>query len=418
MQPSDGDAHDVIPQAQNVETVDLRTTKPVASVETRETNGSTEEGASSEESMSQLLAVAEQEYRSFRRGETIEGSVVSVERDGILVDVGTKSEGVIPSGEAQRLIDDNDVAVGDVVSVVVVQSEDSEGRPVLSFNRARSERGWRTLQAKYEAGTVFSVRVVEVNRGGLVAEADGVRGFIPVSQIAGVRVNGVSGDDLERALSAMVGRELAVKVIEVNRQRNRLILSERVAAQELREKRRDQLLAELQEGEVRHGRVSSICDFGAFVDLGGADGLVHLSELAWHQVGHPSEILNVGDEIDVMVLGVDRDRRKISLSLRRTQAEPWETAAERYPVGSLVPGRITRLTTFGAFARLEDGIEGLIHVSELSDHHVVHPRNVVKEGDDVTLRVLRVEPERRRLGLSLRQVEQAEDLGDIEPSND
>ncbi|HLH74463.1 MAG TPA: S1 RNA-binding domain-containing protein [Chloroflexota bacterium] len=359
-----------------------------------------------EESMGQLMADAEQGYRTLRRGDMLEGTVVSIDREGILVDVGTKSEGVIPLSETQRVADLADLAIGDTVYVIVVQPEGREGHAVLSLNRARSERGWRTLQAKFDAGEIFPARVVDVNRGGLVAEAEGVRGFVPISQISSIRVNGLNGDELDHALRELVGRDLAVKVLELSRPRNRLIFSERVAAQELRGQRRDKLLAELQEGEIRHGRVSSLSDFGAFVDLGGADGLVHLSELAWHQVSDPSEVVQVGDEVDVYVLAIDRDRRKISLSLRRTQPEPWATAQERYPVGSLVTAKITRLTTFGAFARLDDGIEGLIHVSELSNHHVAHPRNVVHEGETLTLRVLRVEPERRRLGLSLRQVEQ------------
>jgi small subunit ribosomal protein S1 len=365
-----------------------------------------------EEDMGRLMAVAEQEYRAPRRGDMLEGVVVSIDRDGVLVDIGTKSEGFIPISEAQKLVDDHELSVGESVLVAVVQSEGAREHILLSLSRARSERGWRTVQSGLDGGTIFSGRVVDVNRGGLVVEVEGVRGFLPLSQISSVRVNGISGEDLERALSEMVGRDISVKVLEVNRKRNRLILSERAAAQELREQRRDQLLTELREGEIRTGRVTRLCDFGAFVDLGGADGLVHLSELAWHQVTNPADVVQVGDEIQVFVLGIDQERRKISLSLRRTQPEPWATAVERYPVGSLVNARITRLTTFGAFAQLEDGIEGLIHVSELSDRHVTHPRNVVREGEDVTVRVLRVEPERRRIGLSLRQVDQM-DQGEL-----
>jgi small subunit ribosomal protein S1 len=256
----------------------------------------------------------------------------------------------------------------------------------------------------------MSARVVEVNRGGLVADVEGVRGFIPLSQIARIRPGASTiAQDTESQLASLVGQTLSVKVLEVNRARNRLVLSERAATQELRGQRRERLLAELKEGEVRRGRVSGITDFGVFVDLGGADGLVHLSELAWRPVTNPAEIVEVGSEVDVVVLGVDRERQKISLSIRRTQPEPWLKAAERYPVGSLVTGTVARLTTFGAFVRLDDGIEGLVHVSELSDHHVTHPRNVVKEGDVITVRVLRVEAERRRLGLSLRQAAQADD---------
>lgn len=359
------------------------------------------------EDMASLMEQADQEARSLRRGELLAGTIVSIDRDGVLVDVGTKSEGLVPISEVQRLVDEGRLRVGDSVYVVVVQPEGRSEHSVLSLSRARSERGWEAAQAAHEAGTILPAKVVEVNRGGLVAELEGVRGFVPLGQIASVRVGGLAaGPELDHALSPLIGQEIPVKVLEVNRRRNRLILSERLARQERREQRKEQLLNELKEGEIRHGRVSSLAEFGAFVDLGGADGLVHLSELAWHQVGHPSEVVKVGDEIDVQVLGVDREKRKVSLSLRRTQPEPWTTAAERYPVGMLVTGRVVRLANFGAFVRLEDGIEGLIHVSELSDRHVPHPRNVVQEGDVVTARVLRVEPERRRLGLSLRDVEQ------------
>jgi small subunit ribosomal protein S1 len=357
--------------------------------------------------MGQLMAAAEQEARSLRRGEMIEGTVVSIDRDGVLVDVGRKSEGMIPLGEVQRLVDERQLQVGDTVYVVVVQPEGRSDHAVLSLNRARSERGWANVQKLLDDGTIFPVKVAEVNRGGLVVDIEGLRGFVPFGQVSKLRP-GATGPEAEGALAELVGETVQVKALEVNRARNRLILSERMAAQELRAQRREQLLAELKDGDLRHGRVTGLSDFGAFVDLGGADGLVHLSELAWHPVSNPAEIVHVGDEVDVLVLGVDRERGKISLSLRRTQPEPWATAVERYPVGALVTGRITRLATFGAFLRLDDGIEGLIHVSELSDQHVNHPRNVVKEGDVVTARVLRVEPDRRRLGLSLRQVDQVD----------
>jgi small subunit ribosomal protein S1 len=367
------------------------------------------EAPAPEEDMGQLMAIADQEARSLRRGELLEGTVVSIDRDGVLVDVGMKSEGMIPIGEVQRLIDEQQLRVGDSVFVIVVQPEGRSDHSILSLNRARSERGWTTLQTAYDGGTIVPAHVQEVNRGGLVAEIEGLRGFIPLGQIASVRVAGVpAGPELDALLAQLVGQTLQVKVLEVNRKRNRLILSERLAAQELRGQRKERLLAELKDGEIRHGRVSGLSDFGAFVDLGGADGLVHLSELAWHSVAHPSDVLSVGQEVDVMVLGVDRERGKISLSLRRTQPEPWATAAERYPVGSLVTGRVARLAAFGAFVRLDDGIEGLIHISELSDRRVQHPRNVLSEGDVVTARVLRVEPDRRRLGLSLRQVDPLE----------
>jgi small subunit ribosomal protein S1 len=357
-----------------------------------------------------LMAAAGQEWRVARRGEMLEGVVVSIDRDGVLVDLGTKSEGLIPIAEVQSLVDDNQLKAGDTVYVVVTQPEGRSDHAILSFSRARSERGWVVVQASMDAGTIMPARVVEVNRGGLVADVEGLRGFIPLSQIARLRPGvGPTGQDSDALLASLVGQTLSVKVLEVNRGRNRLVLSERAASQELRGQRRERLLAELKEGEIRRGRVSGITDFGVFVDLGGADGLVHLSELAWRPIANPAEVVEVGSEVDVVVLGVDRERQKISLSIRRTQPEPWVTAAERYPVGALVTGTVARLTTFGAFVRLDDGIEGLVHVSELSDRHVTHPRNVVKEGDVITVRVLRVEAERRRLGLSLRQAAQADD---------
>ncbi len=356
--------------------------------------------------MQGLMSDAASEFRTLQRGDVVEGVVVSADRDGILVDVGTKSEGMVPAGEAQGLLDHGEVHVGEEILVYVVQPEDQDGHVVLSVNRARAERGWRTMQHLFEDGRIFEAEVIDHNKGGLIVNADGVRGFIPLSQVAGVRLDGSTEDEVRDKLASMVGQTIPVKVLEINRRRNRLILSERQAVQERRGLRKEQLINELKEGEVRHGRVSSLCDFGAFVDLGGADGLVHLSELAWRQVSHPREVLQVGQEVDVYVLNVDREKKKIALSLRRLQPEPWTTIADRYHPGDVVEGTITKLATFGAFARVEDGIEGLIHISELGDGHIVHPRNVVKEGDRVTLRVLRVEPERRRLALSLRQVEQ------------
>lgn len=401
MQPSGGYAHGAAPES----------SEPVRADPIPADAPGLEEAAQNppEEDMGRLMAVAEQGYHVLRRGDMLEGVVVSIDRDGVLVDIGAKSEGLIPISDAQKLVDDHELSVGDAVFVAVVQPEGRSDHTLLSLSQARAEHGWRTLQAGFEAGTIFTGRVVEVNRGGVVVEIEDVRGFLPLSQVSSVRVNGVAGEDLERALTDLIGRDVSVKVLEVNRKRNRLILSERGAVQELRQQRRDQLLSELHEGEIRTGHVTRLCDFGAFVDLGGADGLVHVSELAWRQVSNPADVVQVGEEIKVLVIGIDQEHRKISLSLRRTQAEPWADAVTHYPVGSVVRARITRLTAFGAFAQLEDGIEGLVHVSELSDRRIQHPREVVREGDEVTLRVLRVEPERRRLGLSLRQVDLMDD---------
>ena len=367
---------------------------------------SSAEQSSQAGTMQGLLNDIGDEYRSPQRGDVLDGVVVSIDRDGILVDISTKSEGLIGGQEAQQLVEQQEVHVGDEVLVYVVHPEDKDGHVVLSLNRARSERGWRTMQKEFEDGQIFESEVVDFNKGGLIVDADGVRGFVPMSQVAGVRLDGSTEDEVKDKLQAMVGQKIFVKVLEINRRRNRLILSERQAVQERRGLRKDQLINELREGETRHGRVSSLCDFGAFVDLGGADGLVHLSELAWRQVSHPREVLTVGEEVDVYVLGVDRDKKKIALSLRRLLPEPWTTVADRYHEGDLVQGTITKLATFGAFARVEDGVEGLIHISELGEGHIAHPRNVVKEGDEVTLRVLRVDTARRRLGLSIRQAQQ------------
>lgn len=364
--------------------------------------------------MQGLMNEVDNEYRTPQRGDVLDGVVVSVDRDGILVDIGTKSEGLIPGHEAQQYLDRDEIHVGDEVLVYVVHPENQDGHVVLSLNRARAERGWRTMQKQLDEGEIFEAEVIDYNKGGLIVNADGVRGFVPMSQVAGVRLDSSSEEEIKEKLATMVGQKVFVKVLELNRRRNRLILSERQAIQERRGLRKEQLINELHEGEVRHGRVSSLCDFGAFIDLGGADGLVHLSELSWRQVSHPREVLKVGDEVDVYVLNVDREKKKIALSLRRLQPEPWTTVAERYNVGDLVKGTITKLATFGAFARVEDGIEGLIHISELADGHVAHPRNVVNEGDVVTLRVLRVEPARRRLALSLKQAEQDDEIGEAQ----
>jgi small subunit ribosomal protein S1 len=369
---------------------------------------------SDEDDMASLMAAADQELRSPRRGEMIEGVVVSMDRDGILVDIGSKSEGLIPPSEIDQLLPHQQPRVGDTVYVVVTQPEGRSEHALLSLSRAREERGWVVVQAGAEAGSIMEAVVLEVNRGGLVVDVEGLRGFIPLSQIARIRSTlPVPGGEPDAALAALVGQTMSTKVLEVSRPRNRLILSERLAVQELRGARREQLLAELKEGETRRGRVTGLAEFGAFVDIGGTDGLVHLSELAWHPVANPADVVAVGDEIDVVVLGVDRERQKVSLSIRRTQPEPWTLAGDRYVVGALVTGKIARLTTFGAFVRLDDGIEGLIHVSELSDRHIVHPRNVVKEGDVVTVRVLRVEAERRRLGLSLRQAVEPDEIDGV-----
>lgn len=355
--------------------------------------------------MQNLMEDIDRAYRVLRRGDVVEGVVVRIDKDGILVDIGTKSEGIVPSYETQSMSPEalQQVKVGDEILVYVLQPENQNGHVVLSLKRARAEQGWRIVQKRFDEGQTIEAEVTDFNRGGLIVSIDGVRGFVPISQVVGLRHDRIPEEELEKRMAAMIGKRIPLKVIEVNRSRNRLILSERIATQEMRVQRKEQLINELREGEIRRGRVSSVCDFGAFVDLGGADGLAHLSELSWSQVSHPSEVVKVGDEVDVYVLGVDREKRKIALSLRRSQPGPWAKIGDKYKVGDLVMGTVTKLTTFGAFARIEDGIEGLIHVSELGEGRIPHPRNVVKEGDNLTLRVIRIDPEHRKLGLSLKQ---------------
>jgi len=348
------------------------------------------------------------DYKKLQRGDIVEGTIMRIDRDGVLVDIGSKSEGIIPPHELQSLTAKglSELKLGDPVVVYVMQAENQEGQVVLSLDRARGEKGWRTLQHYFETGDSLDAPVVDYNKGGLIVAVEGVRGFVPTSQIASMSLETGTNGQVENRLAQMVGKELRLKVIEINRRRNRLILSERAALQEWRSQQRERLLLELHEGEIRRGRITSIRNFGVFIDLGGADGLAHLSELSWDRVRDPEEFLKVGDEVDVYVMKVDSESKKIALSLRRAQPEQWEEIIDKYEVGQLVTGTITKLAAFGAFARIEGPVEGLIHVSELADHRIVHPKEVVKEGDTLTLKILRIERDRHRLGLSLKQAQE------------
>ena len=370
-----------------------------------ETGNSGPEAMHVAEGMEDLLEAHGHEYRTLKRGDIIDGVVVRIDKDEVLVDIGSKSEGVIPFNEMRDAHGNptETLHVGDPIVAYVLQPENQDGHVVLSLNRAQAERGWRVAQKRFEDAQIIEAEIIEFNKGGLIANVDGVRGFVPLSQIVDLRPATNSEEPVDERLKGMKGRKMFLKVIEINRRRNRLILSERVALQERRAVQKERLLSELKEGEVRHGRVSSLCDFGAFVDLGGADGLVHLSELSWGQVSHPSQVLKVGQEVEAMVVGVDRDNKKIALSLKRLQPEPWTGVADRYKVGQVVSAKITKLASFGAFAQIEQGVEGLIHISELSDERIAHPKGVVKEGDEVEVRIIRIDPARHRLGLSLRQ---------------
>ena len=353
--------------------------------------------------MEAFLANPEHDYKTLKYGDVMDGIIMHVDRDELLVDIGSKAEGIIPAKEYSDLTpqEKSALTVGDTILVFVVQPENPEGHPIVSINRARQEKSWRRLQEIHDANDVIEAEVTNYNKGGLLVNLDGVRGFVPASQVTEIR----GGDDASKQadMARLIGNKLPLKIIEINRHRNRLILSERQAIQERRDVMKERLIAELKEGEVRKGRVSSICDFGAFVDIGGADGLVHLSELSWSRVRHPSELLRIGQEVDVYVLGINAQDKKIALSIKRTQAEPWSRVASKYEVGQLVRGNVTQLANFGAFARIEDGIEGLVHVSELADERITHPKQAVKEGQELLLRIIRIDPQRRRMGLSLRR---------------
>ena len=378
--------------------------------------------------MGELLESMEP-IRSLRRGEVVEGVVMRADPDGIFVNIGHKAEGVVPPHEMRTLGSENLqlLAVGDEIVTFVVRPETAEHGAILSIDRAVGETGWRNLQKILEAGEGIEGQIVGFNRGGAIVEVEGVQGFVPMSQLVSIprerfrvvqesqsspRSDQETGDQEQNVpeqpdpLEDDVGKVLQLKVLEVNRGRNRAIFSERQAIQELRDEQKARLIQELTEGETRSGKVTGISSFGAFVDLGGADGLIHISELSWSLVNSPEEIVEVGQELDVYVLRVDAENQKIALSLRRLQPEPWETINDRYQVGDVVEATVTKLTNFGAFARVEDSVEGLIHISELTSRMINHPREVVREGDAVQLKILRIEPERRRLGLSLKQAEQ------------
>jgi small subunit ribosomal protein S1 len=358
--------------------------------------------------MQRLLDEQDAQFRTIKRGDVVEGQIVRMDPDEILVDIGLKSEGVLSTKELPSSGYGSlpELSVGATVLVYIMQPETPEGHAVVSIKRARQERQWRIAQEQFDRGELLEAEVIDHNKGGLIVNLDGIRGFVPISQILNLRREDSSDNaETQTKLQSMVGRKLQLKIIEINRNRNRLILSERIAVQEWRARRREELLNELQVGEVRTGVVSNLANFGAFVDLGGADGLVHISQLAWSRVNHPSEVLKVGQKVEVQVLSVDKEKKKIALSIKRAEVDPWTTVEQRYHVGQLVTGTITKIAPFGAFARIEDGVEGLIHLSELPAGQQ-DPKAVLHEGEEVTVRILRIDPERRRLGLSIKAVDE------------
>jgi small subunit ribosomal protein S1 len=340
-------------------------------------------------------------------GEIRTGVIASLGGNEILVSIGTKSEGIISGREKEMIPSDEYKAleVGQEIPVYIVDPEDQNGNVVLSYIRAREERDWQDVEDLLESQETHHGKIIGYNKGGLIVPIGSLRGFVPASQVSVLRRTEGGTETPEQRWGKMVGEPIEVRVIEVDRERRRLILSERLALQETRETLKDRLLDELEEGTVRSGRVTSLADFGAFVNIDGADGLVHLSEITWERIQHPNEVLKVGQEVQVKVISMDRERKRIGLSIRQLQPDPWLKKIDNMKEGQLVEGTITHLTKFGAFARLAEDLEGLIHVSELSEQRVAHPKEVVKEGDVVTLRVIKIDPERRRIGLSLRKVD-------------
>jgi small subunit ribosomal protein S1 len=371
--------------------------------------------SASEEVPATMEAMLDQHVEpQVKKGDILEGTIVQTTPTEILVDLGLKSEGMVSGKELERMDREmlEKLKVGEKVLAYVLAPENKSGYVVLSLTRALEEQDWRNAEALRESGEVFQGKVDGYNKGGLIVRFGRVRGFVPESQASRDRRMRATGSDPQEKWGSMRGEDIAVKVVEVDRARNRLILSEREAAPQVREQRKERLLDELAVGDVRTGHVKSLADFGAFVDVGGADGLVHLTELSWKHVTHPREVLKVGQEVEVEVISVDRDRKRIGLSIKRREEDPWMTIARQYQIGQLVQGTITKLTKFGAFARLVDNpeIEGLIHISELAAQRVNHPRDVVNENDVLTLRVVKIDPQQRRLGLSLKRVNSADYL--------
>ena len=352
--------------------------------------------------MAALLETEAAQPGSLRRGEIITGAVMGASPDGVIVDVGTKTEAVIPQNEMLSLGVDGQARLkaGDSVRVMVLQPMSAEGHGVVSLDRARGEEGWDILAARLESGETFTAEIVGHNRGGVLANVEGVNAFIPLSQVDSIRRD---DPDASAALATLVGKEVRLKVIEINRRKNRAILSERAAMAEWRREQKERIIEELREGEIREGRVSSITDFGVFVDLGGADGLAHLTELTWERGKKARDLYTVGDEVKAYVLRVDRETRKISLSLKRAHPEEWDNAVDRFVIGQVLIGRVTKLMPFGAFVRLDGPIEGLIHISEVTNRRIQHPREVLQENAVVPVKLVRIEKDRHRLGLSLRQ---------------
>jgi small subunit ribosomal protein S1 len=379
----------------------LTALKMVSNETVTESDRKSDEGVWTQGPDGELIPDYDSTFPVINEGEVVRGKVVRVDKDEVLVDIGYKSEGVIPVAELsiRRSVNPADeVQIGDEIDALVMTKEDAEGRLILSKKRARFEMAWKRIEEAAESGEPVDGIVIEVVKGGLILDL-GVRGFLPASLVDIRRVQ-----DLDEFLS----QTLRCKVIELNRSRNNVVLSRRAVLEEERKEMRQAILDRLSPGDVVTGTISNIVDFGAFVDLEGIDGLIHISELSWSHVNHPSELLDIGQEVQVKVLDIDRERQRISLGLKQTQSDPWQQVIESYDQGDIVEGRVTKVVTFGAFIEVVPGVEGLVHISELAQHHVENPREIVSPGETVSAKIIEMDADRRRLSLSLKRVNEGE----------
>lgn len=364
-----------------------------------------------EEDWTKLLD--EYDYARPQRGELRDGLIMQIEENGVLVSIGTKREGVIPSQDLRQMGEEyiSALKVGEPIQVYIQDPENREGDLVLSLTMVQVAKDWELATKLHGEGGIVQGKVVGFNKGGLLVQFNRIRGFVPASQVAQLHGR-TAAEERQQALQRMVNQEIPLKVIEVDRERNRLVLSERSATQEWRKAQKHRLLTELQPGDILTGRVNQLTNFGAFIDLGGADGLAHISELSWQRVNHPREVLTPGQEVKVMVVEIDRDRERIGLSLRKLQDNPWDTIDQRYTLGQLVSGPVTNVAPFGAFVQIEEAVEGLIHASELDVDPQVQPRDVLQPGQQVTAKVISLDRQRQRMGLSLRRMNETEKPAD------
>ncbi len=350
--------------------------------------------------------------KDVERGDILEGTILAIDNLGLIVDVVQARDGLVPRHDLERMnANTDDYEIGQVVDVTVVHLEDDEGNMVLSLSQAAQSEDWKHAEQLMNDDVIWEATIAEANRGGLIVPFGSLRGFIPASHVADLP-RGLEEDERKQYLYGMVGTKLNTKVLEVNQKRRRLVFSQREAVRERREARKEVLLDKLEEGQTVKGKVSGLRDFGAFVDLGGADGLIHISELAWHRVKHPKDILDVGHEVEVYVLRLDEDGKRIGLSLKRLQPNPWTLVDDMYHVGQLVEGTVSRITPFGAFISMKPGIEALLHISQLANHEVSDPALIVSEGSTYTLRIISIEADRQRLGLSLKDVPAEEQVAE------